>query len=498
VKLAEKLYQLSAMDASRALRAGECSLEELLSSYLGRHEEVEPVTRAFITHDAGRARQRVRQLLSCWGEMEDKVLAGLPAAIKDNLCTREAPTTCGSRMLEGFLPPYDATVVERLQAGGMVLMGKTNLDEFAMGSSTETSAYGATSNPWRRGRVPGGSSGGSAAAVAAGQAAYALGSDTGGSVRQPAAFCGLVGMKPTYGRVSRCGLVAYASSLDQVGTITRTVEDSALVLGAIAGYDPLDSTSVPAPVPDYRAALGRRLDGLRLGVPREYLALALEEGVRKRVEAAISDLERLGAEVGECSLPHSEYALSAYYVIASAEASSNLARYDGIRHGIRAREEELGAMYRETRRLGFGSEVKRRIMLGTYVLSAGYYDAYYLRAQKVRTLVKSDFSQALDRFDALVCPTTPTVAFGLGDRMDDPLTMYAVDVLTIPVNLAGLPAMSVPCGLWDGLPVGLQLIGRPFGEETLITVGHALEQCRPLDPKRQGPLYRSGGELGAV
>jgi len=496
--LAGKLYRLSAADASRALRAGEFSLEELLSSYLARHEEVEPATRAFITHDAGRARERVRRLSAGWGEKAEKVLAGIPAAIKDNLCTREVATTCGSRMLTGFLPPYDATVVERLQAAGMVLLGKTNLDEFAMGSSTETSAYGATANPWRRGRVPGGSSGGSAAAVAAGQAAYALGSDTGGSVRQPAAFCGLVGLKPTYGRVSRYGLVAYASSLDQVGTITRTVEDSALVLGAIAGHDPLDSTSVAAPVPDYRAALGRRLDGLRLGVPREYLAVALEEGVRRRVEEAISDLERLGAQVGECSLPHSEYALSAYYIIASAEASSNLARYDGIRHGPRAWEEELGAMYRETRRLAFGSEVKRRIMLGTYVLSAGYYDAYYLRAQKVRTLVKRDFSLALERFDALVCPTSPTVAFGLGDRLDDPLTMYAVDVLTIPVNLAGLPAMSVPCGLWEGLPVGLQLIGRPLGEETLITVGHALEQCRPLDPERRGPLYRSGGELGAI
>lgn len=496
--MATELYQLSVAEAALALRAGECSLEELLSSYLGRHEEVEPVTRAFITHQAGRARERVRQLFTGWGEMEEKVLAGIPAAIKDNLCTREVATTCGSRMLAGFVPPYDATVVERLQAGGMVLLGKTNLDEFAMGSSTETSANGATTNPWRRGRVAGGSSGGSAAAVAAGQAAYALGSDTGGSVRQPAALCGVVGLKPTYGRVSRYGLVAYASSLDQIGTFTRTAEDCALVLGAIAGHDPLDSTSVPVPVPDYRAALGRRLDGLRLGVPREYLAVALEAGVRKRVEAAISDLERLGARVDECSLPHSEYALSAYYVIASAEASSNLARYDGIRHGPRASEEDLTAMYRETRRLGFGTEVKRRIMLGTYVLSAGYYDAYYLRAQKVRTLVKRDFGLALERFDALVSPTSPTVAFGLGDRMDDPLTMYASDVLTIPVNLAGLPAVSVPCGLWEGLPVGLQVIGRPFDEEMLIAIAHALEQCRPLDPERRGPLYRSGGEFGGV
>lgn len=489
-----ELYRLSVAQAARALRAGEVSPGELLASYVERNLEMEQLTHAFITYDPDRAAKDAQEVTRRWPELGWSVLAGVPAAIKDNMCTRGLLTTCGSRILDGFLPPYDATVVDRLTRAGMVLLGKTNMDEFAMGSSCESSAYAVTRNPWNPGRVPGGSSGGSAAAVAAGQAAYALGSDTGGSVRQPAALCGVVGLKPTYGRVSRYGLVAFASSLDQVGTFTRSVEDCALVLQVIAGHDPKDSTSVLRPVPDYRAALGRDLAGLTLGIPREYFEVALDPGVRRQVEEAIHDLEDLGAKVGECSLPHSEYALSTYYLIAPAEASSNLARYDGVRHGLRSSGDDLESMYQNTRHQGFGSEVKRRIMLGTYALSSGYYDAYYLRAQKVRTLVKRDFELALERFDALVCPTSPTVAFGIGERVDDPLTMYASDVLTVPANLAGLPGLSVPCGLSEGLPVGLQIIGRPFDEETLLTIGHALEKHRPLDPEKRGPLYRPGGD----
>ncbi len=491
-----ELYSLSVVAAARGLAAGEFTAADLLDAYLRRNAEVEPVVRSFITFDPERARRDLDSVRNrSGGRHPDSPLAGIPAALKDNLCTRGLATSCGSRILEGFRPPYDATVVDRLYAAGLVLLGKTNMDEFAMGSSCENSAFFPTRNPWDTNRVPGGSSGGSAAAVAAGQAAYALGSDTGGSVRQPAALCGVVGMKPTYGRVSRYGLVAFASSLDQIGTLTRTVEDCALVMGAIAGYDPLDSTSTQHPVPDYRAALAGGVRGVRIGVPREYFAVALDPGVRREVENAVRALERLGAVVGECSLPHSEYALSTYYIIAPAECSSNLARYDGVRFGLRVSGGDITSMYQNTRQQGFGNEVKRRIMLGTYALSSGYYDAYYLRAQKVRTLVKRDFETAFGEFDVLASATSPTVAFGLGERVQDPLQMYASDVLTVPVNLAGLPAVSVPCGLADGLPVGLQLIGRPFAEPQLLQVGFALEQHLPFDPGRRGPLYRNGGEI---
>jgi len=429
-------------------------------------------------------------------------LAGLPVAVKDNMCTAGMRTTCGSRILEGFVPPYDATVVARLRDAGVVPLGKTNMDEFAMGSSNEHSFFGPARNPWSPGRVPGGSSGGAAAAVAAGMAPFALGSDTGGSVRQPASLCGVVGMKPTYGRVSRYGLVAFASSLDQIGPLTRDVRDCALVMNVIAGHDPADATSADLPAPDFAALLGRDIRGLRLGVPREYFGAGVESGVDRLVRRAIALLEEQGVEVEECSLPHTEYALAAYYLIAPAEASSNLARYDGVRYGYRHPGDgdgdiDLLTMYRRTRREGFGAEVKRRIMLGTYALSAGYYDAYYLKAQRVRTLVRRDFDRAFrtqrglpggdrlqGRFDALVAPTSPTVAFALGERAGDPLRMYMADMCTIPANLAGLPALSVPCGLADGLPVGLQFIGRAWDEATLLQLAHAYEQASdgPLPP----------------
>jgi aspartyl-tRNA(Asn)/glutamyl-tRNA(Gln) amidotransferase subunit A len=402
----------------------------------------------------------------------------VPIALKDVLCTWGVPTTCGSRILEHFIPPYDATVVARLQAVGAVVLGKTNMDEFAMGSSTEHSAFKPTRNPWDLGRVPGGSSGGSAAAVAADLATVALGSDTGGSIRQPAAFCGTVGVKPTYGRVSRYGLVAFASSLDQIGPLTKDVRDAALVLGAIAGADPLDATSVDEPVPDYTAGLDAGIRGLTLGVPREYFAEGIDGDVARAVREAIDVLQRLGARTEAISLPTTAYALAAYYVIAPAEASSNLARYDGVKYGLRvAGARDLVEMSGRTRAAGFGPEVRRRIMLGAYALSAGYYEAYYGRAQRVRTLVGRDFAAAFARVDLIVAPTTPNVAFKFGEKAD-PLAMYLNDAFTIPVNLTGLPALSVPCGRSaSGLPIGLQLIGRPFDEARLLQAAYAYEQA---------------------
>lgn len=405
------------------------------------------------------------------------LLAGIPFAAKDNLCVEGVPTTCASRILEGYVPPHTATAVRRIETAGGVLIGKANLDEFAMGSSTENSGFHPTHNPWDLTRVPGGSSGGSAAAVAAGFVPYALGSDTGGSIRQPAAFCGVVGLKPTYGLVSRFGLVAFASSLDQIGPLTRSVEDAAIVLQGIAGWDELDSTSVQVDIPDYLASLTGDVAGLRVGVPAEYFETDMDQGVRDRVMEALDTLRRLGAEVRTIRLPHTRYALSAYYLIAPAEASSNLARYDGVRFGVRAKDApNLLAMYERTRSAGFGPEVKRRILIGTYALSSGYYDAYYKRAQQVRTLIRQDFQTAFAEVDVIVSPTTPTPAFRFGEKAD-PLTMYLNDIYTIPVNLAGLPAISVPCGLQDGLPVGLQLIGRPFDETTLLRAAHAYEQA---------------------
>ncbi|MBE3073326.1 MAG: Asp-tRNA(Asn)/Glu-tRNA(Gln) amidotransferase subunit GatA, partial [Actinobacteria bacterium] len=413
-------------------------------------------------------------------------LSGLPTAIKDVLCTRGVVTTCASKMLENYMPQYTATCVQRLQDAGIVMLGKTNMDEFAMGSSTENSAYGPTRNPWDLDTVPGGSSGGSAAAVAAGEAIWALGSDTGGSIRQPAAFCGVVGLKPTYGSVSRYGLVAFASSFDQVGPITKDVRDAALMMQFLAGKDPLDTTSVeyptPIDIPD-----DRDLTGVRFGVVRELAGAGIDPGVKAVFDETVKRLEAAGAEIGEASLPHVEYALPAYYILAPAEASANLARFDGVRYGLRSvGDTGVTGMYEETRSLGFGDEVKRRIMLGTYALSSGYYDAYYGQAQKVRTLIVEDFNQALAGFDMLISPTTPTTAFKLGEKTGDPLTMYQSDICTIPVNLAGLPAVSIPAGLSQGLPVGLQIIGKPFTANILLQAARGAELA--IDFNRVSPL----------
>jgi aspartyl-tRNA(Asn)/glutamyl-tRNA(Gln) amidotransferase subunit A len=415
----------------------------------------------------------------------------MPVSIKDNICTEGVPTTCASRMLQHFVPPYDATVIAKMREQDYILMGKTNLDEFAMGSSTEHSAFGPSRNPWNLQYVPGGSSGGAAAAVAGDECVAALGSDTGGSIRQPAAFCGVVGLKPTYGRVSRYGLVAFASSLDQIGPITKDVPDAALLLGAIAGHDPMDSTSADLPVPDYSRALRKKdLKKLRVGVPVEYFAEGLDPEVEQAVRAAIEELKTLGGTIKEIHLRRTDAAVAVYYVIATAEASSNLARYDGVKFGLRAKEtKDLLDLYMKTRQEGFGPEVKRRIMLGTYALSSGYYDAYYGKAQAVRTLICEDFRDAFNDVDLIVTPVTPTAAFKLGEKSEDPLQMYLSDIYTISVNLAGLPAISVPCGLTKaGLPIGLQLIGRAFEEETLLRAAHAYEQSTQWHVKK--PVVR--------
>lgn len=465
----------------RLLR-GDLSAVEVTEAFLKRIHALDPSLHAFLYVDAEGA-------LAQAGYVQDQVLArskgstvdvpplaGIPVAVKDNICTRGIPTTCGSRILEGWRPPYDATVVERLRRAGAVILGKTNLDEFAMGSSTENSGFGPTRNPWDLTRVPGGSSGGSAAAVAAGLAPLALGSDTGGSIRQPAALCGIVGLKPTYGRVSRYGLVAFASSLDQIGPMARTVTDCALLLNVIAGNDPRDSTSANLLCPDFSRALRADVQGLRIGIPGECFVEGLQPEVRAAVLKAAALFSDLGAVCEEISLPHLAYALPTYYLIAPAEASSNLARYDGVQYGYRANAGDLYAMYARTRREGFGAEVKRRIMLGTYALSAGYYEAFYLKALKVRTLIKRDFDVAFQRYDLILMPTSPTVAFRLGEKVTDPLQMYLNDIFTIPVSLAGLPGISIPCGFADGLPIGLQLVGRPFDEETVLRAAFTFEQ----------------------
>jgi aspartyl-tRNA(Asn)/glutamyl-tRNA(Gln) amidotransferase subunit A len=411
-------------------------------------------------------------------------MTGIPVSLKDVLCTTDAPTTAASRILAGYRSPYDATVVARLRAQDAVFVGKSNTDEFAMGSSTENSAYGVTRNPWDTDRVPGGSSGGPAAAVAAGEAIVSLGSDTGGSIRQPAGFCGVVGLKPTYGRVSRFGLIAFASSLDQIGPFTRSVEDAALALSAIAGHDPNDSTSAPVEVPNFADGLASDLRGTKIGIAREYSVDGMEPGVETAVQAAIEQLRALGAEVVDVSLPHTKYALATYYVTAPAEASANLARFDGVRYGFSKEAASLKAMYEETRGEGFGSEVKRRIMLGTYALSSGYYDAYYVKAQKVRTLIKRDFDEAFAKVDAIVAPTSPTVAFDIGARTDDPVQMYLADVFTIPANMAGIPGIAVPCGFSEGLPVSLQVLGKSFDEASILRIAHAYEQSTPWHTMR--------------
>ncbi|MDD3718002.1 MAG: Asp-tRNA(Asn)/Glu-tRNA(Gln) amidotransferase subunit GatA [Actinomycetota bacterium] len=460
------------------IAGGEVKAAEVLDSVLDRMERVEERVHSYITPTPEEARAAADAADRAAAGGGAGKAAGIPMAVKDVLCTRGVRTTCGSRMLEGYVPVYDATVVERLRGEGLVMVGKANMDEFAMGSSTENSAFGPTRNPWDLERVPGGSSGGSAAAVAAGEAIWALGSDTGGSIRQPASFCGLVGMKPTYGLVSRYGLVAFASSLDQVGPITRDVKDCALLLSLLAGHDPMDSTSLDAAVPDYLAAMEGDIRGIRVGVPRELMQEGLTDGVRKAVEGCLDLFARLGAEVEEATLPNLDYALSAYYIIAPAEASSNLARFDGVRYGLRVKgADDMIEMYGRTRAAGFGPEVKRRIMLGTYALSAGYYEAYYGQAQKVRTLIVRDFQDAFERFDILVSPTSPTPAFGLGERTEDLLAMYLSDVCTIPVNLAGIPAISIPCGLEDGLPLGLQIMGKVLGEATVLRAARAMEEA---------------------
>ncbi len=483
-----ELCELSIQDALAALGRREISSVDLTESCLARIEQADPKVQAFlkVTSDGARADARAADDRRARGETAP--LLGIPIALKDIFCTNGIETTVASKILKGFVPPYDATVVQRLKHAGMVMLGKTNMDEFAMGSSTENSAFMATHNPWNLDRVPGGSSGGSAAAVAAGMAAGALGTDTGGSIRQPAALCGVVGIKPTYGRVSRFGVVAFASSLDQVGPLARTVPDAALMLQVIAGHDPKDSTSLPDPVPDYFSLLGSGdLAGLRVGVPDEYFVSGMEAGVEASVRKAIDTLTELGARVDTVSLPHTQHALSVYYLIAPAEASANLSRYDSVKFGYRTpNPTSVLDSYMRTRGEGFGPEVKRRIMLGTYALSAGYYDAYYVKAQKVRTLIKQDFDRAFERFDVLVAPTSPSVAFPLGAKVQDPLAMYLSDVCTLPVNLAGLPGLSLPCGLSDGLPVGLQLIAPPLGEEMLFRVAHAYErtgQWKPAVPQ---------------
>jgi len=471
---------VSARGLAAAVRSGERSARSVVDEHLETIRSGEPEIHAFnlvLADEALAAADEVDRRVAA-GE-DPGPLAGVPVALKDNLCTRGVPTTCSSRILEGWLPPYDATVVERLAAAGAVVVGKTNLDEFAMGSSTENSAFGVTRNPLDLTRVPGGSSGGSAAAVAAGFAPLALGSDTGGSIRQPAALCGVVGVKPTYGAVSRYGLVAFASSLDQIGPFARTVSDAALLLEAIGGHDPRDSTSIPEPATSLTEVLDRGVEGLRIGVIEELSGDGLEgiaDDVRSRLGEAASALDAAGATVETTSVPSTVYGLSAYYVIAPAEASSNLARYDGVRYGLRVDAPNAGDMNTATRTAGFGDEVKRRIMLGTYALSAGYYDAYYGKSQKVRTLIVQDFARAYEEFDLLLCPTAPTTAFPIGEKTADPMTMYLNDVCTIPSNLAGHPAMSVPFGVGDdGMPVGVQILAPAMGEPTMFQAAAVLE-----------------------
>ena len=473
-------YPPTIHEAHELLTSRKLSSVELTRAVLERIAEVDPKIRAIVTVTADLAMEQAQQADELFARGEaPSPLTGIPVLIKDNICTRGIRTTCSSKMLENFVPPYDATLTEKIKACHPVIVGKTNMDEFAMGSSTENSALFPTHNPWDVSRVPGGSSGGSATGVAAGAAVYAIGSDTGGSIRQPAGFCSVTGLKPTYGRVSRYGLVAFASSLDQIGPLTQDVTDCALVLNAIAGYDPRDSTSVPNPVPDYTQCLMPDLKGLRLGVPKEYFVEGMQPEVETAIRDAIVKLEELGAEIDwEASLPSTPYALAAYYIIAPSEASANLARYDGVKYGYAyAETDNMWEAMEKTRQYGFGQEVKRRIMLGTYALSAGYYDAWYLKAQRVRTLIRREFDDAFEKYDALVTPTSPTVPFKIGEKMDDPLQMYLSDVCTLPINIAGVPGISIPAGFADGLPIGMQIIGKHFGEETLLKIAYAYQQA---------------------
>jgi aspartyl-tRNA(Asn)/glutamyl-tRNA(Gln) amidotransferase subunit A len=479
-----QLNHLTISDLTTRLARREVSAREAMQSCLDRIAQVDGKIHAFISHDPADALAQADaadKLIAHNGHGGARPLLGVPIAVKDVLAVRNQPLNCGSKILGKFISPYDATVVEKLKAAGAIVFGRLNMDEFAMGSSTENSAFGVTRNPWDTTRIPGGSSGGSAAAVAADECLAALGSDTGGSIRQPAALCGCVGLKPTYGRVSRYGLVAFASSLDQIGTFTKDVRDAATLLGVIAGHDSRDSTSVPQAVPDYAAGLTGDIKGLKLGLPKEYMIGGLDPEVKAAVDAAVKHFEKMGAEIVEISLPHTDYGVSVYYIIATAEASANLARFDGIRYGARVEGADPVELYCRTRGAGFGAEVKRRIILGTYVLSSGYYDAYYLRAQKVRTLIRNDFLKAFEKVDAIVTPTTPTAAFKVGEKSDDPLQMYLSDIFTISCNLAGICGISIPCGFTRDpkLPIGLQLLGKPFGEEMLLRIGRAFEMNTP-------------------
>jgi len=473
------MHRITIAQAKEGLKKKQFSSVELTQAVFERIDQVEAQVQAYVHQTRDLALEQANRADKKIAAGEDAALLGVPLALKDLIAMDGARTTCSSRFLDGFVSPYDATVVKKLKAAGAVIVGKTNMDEFAMGSSTENSWHHTTCNPWSLDRVPGGSSGGSAAAVAAGECLAALGSDTGGSIRQPAAFTGITGLKPTYGRVSRFGLVAFASSFDQIGPMTKTVADSALLMNVISGKDPLDSTSADIPTPDFSQALGRDVRGLKMGIPKEYFTSGLDPEVERSVMQAIKTLESLGLKMVEISLPHLDYAVATYYILACAEASTNLSRYDGVKYGFRSENSEhLLDMYQNTREEGFGEEVKRRIILGTFVLSSGYYDAYYLKGQKVRTLIKQDFENAYQHCDVIVAPTSPIPAFKLGEKMDDPLQMYLADIHTISANLAGIPAISIPAGLTaaENLPVGLQLMGRHFDEETLLAIGHRFQE----------------------
>ncbi len=481
-----ELFELTAHELHSKLDKREASAEEIVRSVLRRISRVENSVSAFMTVNIDEAISRAKEIdEQIASGKQITPLTGIPVAIKDNLCTRGMLTTASSKILQNYVPPYNATVVEKILQAGAIPIGKTNLDEFAMGSSTENSAYKVTKNPWDVSTVPGGSSGGSAASIAADEAILAFGSDTGGSIRQPASFCGVVGLKPTYGRVSRYGLIAFASSLDQIGPLTKDVTDAAIFMNIMAGHDVKDSTSVDIPVPDYRKALIDDVKKLKIGIIKELVGQGIDDGVKKAVLEAADVLKKLGASVEQVSMPTLAYGVPTYYILATAEASSNLERYDGVKYGLRSNEaDDLLSMYYNTRREGFGPEVKRRIMLGTYALSAGYYDAYYLKAQKVRTLIKNDFDKAFSKFDILLSPTAPSVAFKIGEKVNDPLSMYLSDIATIPINLAGIPAISIPCGFVNDLPVGLQIMGKAFSEELLFRIAYTFEQNTQWHKKR--------------
>jgi len=465
-----ELYQLTAHELLNLMKKKEVSPKEILDSLFKRIKKVEKKLKSFVF--LNEEKLKILKDFSL-----EQPLFGIPIAIKDNICVKDEPTTCASKILQGFRPPYDATVIQKLKDTGAILLGKTNMDEFAFGSSCETSFYGPTHNPWDSDRVPGGSSGGSAAAIAANETIMALGSDTGGSIRQPASFCGVVGLKPTYGRVSRYGLIAFASSLDQIGTITKDVTDAALLLNVISGYDLKDSTSAKIPVLDFRESLKDNIRGLKIGIVKECFKKGLDKEVGEKITDTIKLFEKLGAKVKKISLPHLDYAISCYYILAPAEASSNLSRFDGVQYGFRSEAKILKEMYEETRNSGFGKEAKRRIILGTFVLSAGYYDAYYLKALKVRALIKNDFDKIFENYHCIITPTSPTPPFKIGEKIADPISMYLSDIFTVPVNLAGLPAISIPCGFTkNNLPIGLQIIGKPFDEETILRIAYNFEK----------------------